>query len=62
MRTTLRWWRRRRGLTQVELARRARIRQGTVSAIERGQPARLSTLARIARVLGTSPRNLIAEE
>lgn len=58
--TTLRWWRKRRGWTQAELARRAHVTQAMVSGIERGQTLpRLSTLQKIARALDTRPRNLL---
>ena len=41
------------GLTQVQVARKARIAQSTLSGLESGQRngARLETLRRIARVL-----------
>ncbi len=60
--TTLRWWRRRRGLTQAELARRARTTQAVISRIESGQRLPLRTLQRIAAVLGVPLRNLIRRE
>lgn len=48
------------GWAQEELARRAGLRQATVSLVETGRTLpRVSTLQKIARALGTSPRNLI---
>ena len=47
------------GLTQAELARRAGVRQGTISAIENGhtRPHR-STRTEIARALGLPPESI----
>ncbi len=61
MNEKLRWWRRRRGLTQAVLAQRAKVRQATVSDIENGRIIpRVSTLQRLARVLRVPLRNLIS--
>lgn len=60
MNAKLKWWRRRRGLTQAALARRAKLRQATISNIERGRIIpRVSTLQRLARVLRVPLKNLI---
>ena len=62
----LREWRRRRGMTQVELADRAGVRQATVSDIERkaavGELRRvdLVVMGRLARALRVEPGALLA--
>jgi transcriptional regulator with XRE-family HTH domain len=52
------------GLSQSELARRARVTQSTVSALELGKSTRvdLPILDRIAKVLGVSPLALLRDE
>ena len=52
--------RRQAGLSQEELARRAKLHQVTVSLIENGKRAvTLTTLERIAKALSIAPRDLI---
>lgn len=53
--------RERRGLTQVELAERAAVRQATISAIENGQTSGVDfdVLERLANALGVEPGSLI---
>jgi transcriptional regulator with XRE-family HTH domain len=50
-----------RGLTQVELAERAAVRQATISAIENAQTSgvEFDVLARLAEALGVEPGSLI---
>lgn len=54
--------RKRRGLTQTELAKRVGVRQATISDLERRSIQRLNMtlLERIARVLKVSATDLIA--
>jgi len=54
--------RKRRGLTQTELAKRVGVRQATISDLERRPIQRLNVtlLERIARVLKVSATDLIA--
>jgi HTH-type transcriptional regulator/antitoxin HipB len=47
----IRHFRRKLGLSQTELAKRANVRQATISNIERNEDASLSTLLEIAREL-----------
>lgn len=53
--------RRKLGLSQTELARRAGIRQGVLSYIESGRTKhpRVDTLTAIARVLGVTVEDLM---
>lgn len=54
--------RREHGLTQLELAKRAGLPQPNLSNIEKGrQDLTVSTLIRIARALGVSPRQFFGE-
>jgi DNA-binding XRE family transcriptional regulator len=46
--------RRRLGMSQEELAKRAEIHLNTVSALEQGKPCVSLTLAALARALGTT--------
>ena len=52
--------RKRRGMTQTELARRAGVKQGVISYIESGKTKhpRIDTLIAIAAVLGVSVEEL----
>jgi HTH-type transcriptional regulator/antitoxin HipB len=43
----IRRWREKRGLSQTELARRARLRQKTISDLENGAPPSFRSLTRI---------------
>ncbi len=60
IRITLREPREEKGLTQVELARRADVRQATISDIETGKSTRidLPVLERLCKVLGVEPGEL----
>jgi len=50
------------GITQVELARRARVASSNVSSLERGQIAPWPKIKRaLARVLKTTPEELFPE-
>lgn len=51
---TLRQWRRRKGISQLELARQAGHSVSTISGIERGKNARpeVMTMRDVSRVLG----------
>lgn len=55
----LRAWRIHRALTQLELARRARVSHGTISSGENGGRIQPVKLARLARALGVERRDLI---
>ena len=48
-----------RGLTQRQLARKARISNSTLSKIEHGRGAMPSTLKKLADVLGVEPVDLV---
>lgn len=50
------------GLSQQVLATRAGVAQRTLARIEQGEDARLSTLDRIAAVLGLTTADLLAPE
>ena len=56
--------RRKLGITQTELARRAGIRQGVLSYIENGRTKhpRIDTLAAIANALGVTIEDLIEKK
>jgi transcriptional regulator with XRE-family HTH domain len=60
LRIRLRELRLAKGLTQVELARKAGIRQATVSGLETGRTKRVDfpVLERLAAVLGVAPHRL----
>ena len=53
-----------KGLSQVELARKAEVRQATLSAIEKGQTRRVDfdVLERLARALGVDPGFLVVKK
>ncbi len=55
----LRYWQSRRALLQRELAERAGVDCGTVLRLERGLPAELDTVRRLAEALDVTPRALI---
>jgi len=52
-------WRQAKGMSQAELARRARISRETVRAAELGRPIRRTHIAVLARVLGADHRHLL---
>lgn len=54
----LKYLREDRLLTQEQLAEKAGISRAAVNRIENGQPARLSTLRRLADALGVAPAEL----
>jgi transcriptional regulator with XRE-family HTH domain len=54
--------RKKRGWSQRELAKRAKIRQATIAALERGASPRLDTLAVLAQAFGVKVAVLIKEE
>ncbi len=62
VRLRIREERRKRGLTQTQLAKRVGVRQATISDLERRAVRRLDMvlLERIARALKVSPTDLIA--
>lgn len=49
-------------LSQQELADRSGISKAAIHRIETGQPARLSTLRRLAGALGVAPASLVEQE
>jgi len=49
-------------MTQEELAERAGLSRLSVNRIEGGQPARLSTIKKLATTLGVAPATLTAPE
>ena len=53
--------RHRRLVSQAELAKQAGLTIATVSRIEHGQPARLSTIRRLAAALQVEPDDLLHE-
>ncbi len=57
----LREWREKRGLTQVELARKVGVRQATISRLETEESRRieLDVLDRLLRVLRCKPNDLL---
>ena len=58
---SLRRWRIQRALPQRQLAKDAGIDIATVQRLEAGQPARLSTINRLAEVLRVNPDELMAQ-
>lgn len=64
IRITLREARKTAGLTQVQLAKRAGVRQATVSDLETGKPGRidLEVLDSLCRVLGLEPGDLLRRD
>ena len=55
----LRAWRQRRALSQRDLAALSGVGLATIVRIEQGQPARPSTLRKLAQAFGVSPDVLI---
>ena len=55
----LRYWRTQRALTQTALAERLAVAISTVQRLEAGGAARLSTVAKLAEVLGVTPADLM---
>jgi putative transcriptional regulator len=64
IRITLRDARKEAGLTQVELAEKAGVRQATISDIEKGKTTRLDlpVLERLCAALGVTPGELLIYE
>lgn len=64
IRITLREARERAGLTQVQLAERADVRQATISDMESGKNTRvdLAILEKLCEVLGVEPGDLLERE
>ena len=62
MQVLLKEWRRRRFLTQGELAERSGVGVATIARIEAGQGARLSTLRKLATALHLEPEQLVLED
>jgi transcriptional regulator with XRE-family HTH domain len=58
----LRAWRAYKGLTQVQLAKAAGIAVGTVRRVEGGESANILTVAKLAKALGVSARQLREED
>ena len=55
----LRYWRTQRALTQTALAERLAVAISTVQRLEAGGAARLSTVGKLAEVLGVTPADLM---
>ncbi len=62
MRVRLEEWRRRRLLTQGELAEKAGIGISSIVRIEKGQGARVTTLRKLAAALGITPEQLMGDD
>lgn len=61
--TPLAFWRRKRGLTQAELARRVNVAQNTLSSMETGErTGTVSVLKRVASALGVRIEDLVRGE
>jgi transcriptional regulator with XRE-family HTH domain len=61
--TRLRELRQRAFLTQVELGEKAGISEATINRLEQGKhDARISTVRKLAEVLGVSPAELVGQE
>jgi transcriptional regulator with XRE-family HTH domain len=61
--TRLRELRQRAFLTQVELGEKAGISEATINRLEQGKhDARISTVRKLAEVLGVSPSELVGQE
>jgi transcriptional regulator with XRE-family HTH domain len=60
----LRKYRERKGLSQTELGKLARVRQATISSLENGKGRRvdLDVLERIAKVLGVKATALLTDD
>ena len=48
-------------ITQSELAKRAGIRAESLCRLEKGKPAKFSTIIKLAEILGVEPKKLIRE-
>ena len=59
MPTRLRYWRGRRGLTQIELAQLSAVGIATIRRIEAGQDTYLGTIEKLAKALRVKPWHLI---
>ena len=56
----LRAWRQRRALSQRDLAAKSGIGLATIVRLEHGQPARPSSIRRLAEALGLTPEEFLA--
>jgi transcriptional regulator with XRE-family HTH domain len=52
-------WRLERGLTQVQLAKRAGLSRQVIGAAERGQTVSTVSVMKMAKALGVEPRDLM---
>jgi transcriptional regulator with XRE-family HTH domain len=52
-------WRKRRVLSQAELAERSGVHVATIKRIEAGHPAHPRTIRKLAEALGVSPEDLV---
>ena len=59
MPTRLRYWRRRRGLTQMELAQLSAVGVATIRRTEAGHDTYLGTIEKLAKALQIKPWHLI---
>ncbi len=62
MRVRLEEWRRRRLLTQGELAEKAGVGISSIVRIEKGQGARVTTLRKLAAALSITPEQLVGDD
>ena len=61
MKTWLKYWRNRAGLTQLELAERSGTTQALISDIENGKPCTIRTLSRLSAALDIRLQDLRLE-
>ncbi len=62
VRVRLEEWRRRRLLTQGELAEKAGVGISSIVRIEKGQGARVTTLRKLAAALSITPEQLVGDD
>lgn len=63
MKTRLRYWRRRRGMTQSELAATAKVSSQTIVNIERyGKDPIVSTVRKLAKALNLTTEELFTDD
>jgi transcriptional regulator with XRE-family HTH domain len=58
----LRAWRKRRGVTQNELAAKAGVAQATITRAERGQAVNIPNARKIAQALGVEYSELLSDD